>query len=160
MTLTLDIGLSFTFSMVVTGGGQELQLVATNSVGADLGATVLSGLGRAANPAPPQGSYGFRLDDWPAPAGTLGVASFDGAGNATVSFTSVGVPSSGGQPPVMNGAFTGTYSFNPDGSGIIDLTPSAGGKFAVVVTDGGSRLLLLLTSGTGNSVSFGTATLQ
>lgn len=160
MTLTLDIGLSFTFSTVVTGGGQELQLVATNSAGADLGGTVLSGLGRAASFARPQGSYGFRLDDSPAPAGTLGVASFDGAGNVTLTFTSVGVPDSGGQPPVMNGTLTGTYSFNTDGSGVIDLTPSAGGKFAVVVTDGGSGLLLLLTNGTGNNVSLGTARLQ
>ena len=160
MTLTLDRGLSFTFSMVVTDGGQELQLIATNSVGIDLRGTVLSGLGRAVNPGSPRGSYGFRLHHSPAPAGTLGVASFDGAGNVTVSFTSVGVPQSGAQPPVMSGTFTGTYSFNPDGSGIIDLTLSSGGKFAVVVTDGGSGLLLLLTNGTGNDVSFGTGRLQ
>src|SRR5262249_55345318 len=102
----------------------------------------------------------------PVPSGTLGVIKFDGAGNAAFSFTSVAIGSDangndGGKPPVTKATLTGSYSVNSDGSGTIDLTASSGGAFGFVVTDGGSGLLLLLTSApNSNNVSFGTARQQ
>jgi hypothetical protein len=90
--------------------------------------------------------------------------SFDGAGNAAVSFTSVGVGNDPNQPPVSSGTLTGTHSINPDGSDTINLAAAAGqsgnSTYAFVIIDGGSGLLLMLTDGTGHDVSFGTARLQ
>ena len=64
----------------------------------------------------------------------------------------------------MGGTLTGTYSLNPDGSGTITLIDPSGNPnqtFAIVSTDGGSGLLLVLTSGPpGSTVSSGTARLQ
>ncbi len=158
VTLALDAGLTATFAIVIADVGQSLQMVETHLDGGDAGGEVLSGVARAAHPGSLKGSYAFELNNSPIPAVTLGVMSFDGAGAATVSFTSVGVGKDPSQPPVMTGTFTGTYSINPDGSGTMNL--AAGGQFAMVVTDGGSGLLLLLTSDTTSNVSSGTARLQ
>ena len=164
VTLVLDAGLTATFAMVITDGGQGLQLVGTNLIGGDASGEVTTGVARAAYAGSPNGSYGFQLNNSPIPAGTIGVANFDGAGNVAVSYTSVDVGTDPNQPPVMSGTLTGTYSTNPDGSGTINFPAQSGqsgnSAFVFVVTDGGSGALLLLTTGTGSNVSSGTARLQ
>jgi hypothetical protein len=162
--IALDAGLTVTFAMVITDGGQGLQLVGTNLIGGDVSGEVITGVARAAYVGLLTGSYGFQLNNSPIPAGTIGVADFDGAGNVTVSFTSVGVGTDPSQPPVMSGTLTGTYSTNPDGSGTMNFPAQSGqsgnSAFAFVITDSGSGALLLLTTGTGSNVTSGTARLQ
>jgi hypothetical protein len=166
LTITLDTGVTLSLDMVVTDGGQGLQLVLTNcSGGCDPAALgVMSGVARAAYTGPVNGSYGFQLNSIPDPSAFLGVMSFDGAGNAVMSITNVGAPQEGSPPPVGGGTLTGTYSLNPDGSGTVTLIDPSGNPnqtFAIVSTDGGSGLLLLLASGPpGSTVSSGTARLQ
>jgi hypothetical protein len=163
VTIALDAGITLTYAMVVTEGGKSLQLVMTNclfgSEGCNFFATVNSGFARAGQASSLNGSYGFQLNNSPVPNGTLGVMSFDAAGNVAMSFTSVAVgkDDTSGQAPVSTGTLTGTYSINPDGSGTITFPAAA---YAFVITDGGSGLLLLQTIGTGSNVSFGTARLQ
>ena len=158
VTIALDVGLTAKFAVAITDGGQGLQLVGTHLDGGDIGGIVINGVARAAHPGSLQGSYGFQLNNSPIPACTVGFTTFDGAGNVTVSFVSVGVGRDASQPPVSSGTVTGTYSVNPDGSGTINLP--AAGSFAFVVTDGGSGLLMILTNGTANNVSSGTARLR
>jgi hypothetical protein len=164
VTIALDAGLTATFAMVITDGGQGLQLVGTNLIGGDVSGEVITGVARAAYAGLLTGSYGFQLNNSPIPAGTIGVADFDGAGNVTVSFTSVGVGTDPNQPPAMSGTLTGTYSTNPDGSGTMNFPAQPGqsgnSAFTFVITDSGSGALLLLTTGTGSNVSSGTARLQ
>ena len=163
VTIALDIGTTVSLDMVITDGGQGLQLVATNC-GCDLAGAVFSGVARAAYTGSVNGSYGFQLNSIPDPSGFLGVVSFDGAGNAVMSITNVGAPQEGSPPPVGGGTLQGTYSLNPDGSGTVTLTDPSGNPnqtFAIVSTDGGSGLLLVLASGPPQSnVSSGTARLQ
>ena len=146
-------------NMVITDGGQGMQLVATNCFGkCDLGGTLITGVARAASPGTLQGTYGFALDNTPIPSGSVGAMSFDGAGNVSVTFTTVGLGSD-----VSGGTLTGTYTVNPNGSGTMSLVSPSGqpqGSLAFVVTDGGAGLLLLLTDGTGNNVSYGTARME
>jgi hypothetical protein len=165
VTATVAGALTFTFAMVIADGGQSLQLVGTHLIGGNAGGEVIDGFARAAYAGPLKGSYAFQLNNSPVPAGTIGVMSFDGAGNVAASFTSVGVGSDPSQPPVSSGTNTGTYSINPDGSGTINLASSSGqfanSTFAFVITDSGSGLLLLQTTGaTGSNVSSGAARLQ
>lgn len=160
VTIFTDVGASQTFAMVITDGGQGLQLVSTNC-SSGCGQTLFSGAARAAHPGSLKGSYGFQANNSPGPGATVGVISFDGAGNATASFSSVGVGNGGSQPSVSSGTATGTYSINPDGSGTIHLTNASDQfTFAIVVTDGGSELLMLVTNDPGSGVSFGPARLQ
>jgi hypothetical protein len=172
VTIALDFGITPTFAIVITDGGQGLQLALTSCPGGstcDISGALVSGFARAAHAGSPNGSYGFQFNTSPAPGANMGVISFDGAGNAAVSFTNVGVANSpGGMPvnqaPVSKGTGTGTYSVNPDGSGTINFAPppgqSAGTAFAFVIVDGGSGALVLRTSGTGSNVLLGTARLQ
>lgn len=97
ITVAVDTGLILSLDMVVTDGGQGLQLVLTNcSGGCDPAALgVMSGVARAAYTGPMNGSYGFQLNSIPDPSGFLGVVSFDGAGNAARSITNVGVSQEG-----------------------------------------------------------------
>jgi hypothetical protein len=165
ITLSFDVGFSVSFDMVITDGGQGLQLVATNcSGGCDIAGTVISGVARAAYTGSVNGSYGFQLNSTPVPNAYLGAISFDGAGNAAISITNVGAPQEGSPPQVGGGTLKGTYSLNPDGSGTVTLIDPSGNPnltFAIAATDGGSGLLLVLTSGPpGSTVSSGTARLQ
>ncbi|HEV2198520.1 MAG TPA: hypothetical protein VGR73_01770 [Bryobacteraceae bacterium] len=164
ITVALDIGVNLTFAMVIDDGGRGLQLVVTScSGGCNLSGVVISGVGRAKRPKIKsvgvlQGSYGVQFTKSPLPATGLDVATFDGAGNVTVSTTFVGT---GGQ--VSNGVFIGTYSVNPDGTGNITLAPQPGQgaqTFVIVITDGSSGLLLLQTNRLGNGVLYGTGRLQ
>ena len=158
ITLNPDSGGSLGLVMVIADGGQSMQLAVTSSNGVDMSNSAAGGLARAAAPVTLSGSFAFELNNSPIPAVTVGVATFDGAGNATVSFTSAGPGGNNPQPQVSNGNITGTYSVNADGSGTVNL--GSNGTFAFVITDGGSGLLLLRTNGTTNSVSTGTARLQ
>ncbi len=165
ITLNLDNGLTLSLDMVVTDGGQGLQLVMTNCTGGcPFSDGVFSGYARAAYTGAVNGAYGFQLTSLPSPSVYLGVVSFDGAGNAAVSITNVGVAKTAPSPPVTGGTLTGTYSFNPDGSGTITLVDPSGNPnqtFAIVATDGGSGLLLLLESGPpGSPVSTGNGRMQ
>jgi hypothetical protein len=165
ITLAIDIGWILSFDMVVTDGGQGLQLVLTDcSGGCDPAGAVISGVARAAYTGPVNGSYGFQLSSNPVPSGYLGVVSFDGAGNVGISITNIGVAQEGSPPPVTGGTLTGTYSLNPDGSGTVTLPDASGNPaltFAIVAIDGGSGLLLILESGPpGSNVSSGTARMQ
>ena len=168
-TLTLDAGIAFTFATVITDGGQGLQLGATGCTGScDLGGIVLSGIARAAFPGVLQGTYGLQFNNSPVPGQSIGVLSFDGAGNIGVSLTFVGAGTGPDhdphQAPVLTGTSTGTYSINPDGSGMIILPAAFGGQndqqYAFVIVDGGAALLSLQVNRSGNGVSFGTARLQ
>jgi hypothetical protein len=167
VTIKLDTGTTLTFAMVITDGGQGLQLVATDCSGgcgiggANLAQAAFSGTARAAYTGAPNGSYGFLGAQSPFPAASVGVATFDGAGNVAFSLTYV--PSGGSsQPNVLTGTQTGTYSINPDGSGAFNLVAGASNAqtYVFVITDGGSGLLFLQTRRSGNGVSFGTGRLQ
>jgi hypothetical protein len=166
VTITLDTNASFTFAMVITDGGQGLQLVATKcSADCDNGGNAtISGIARAAYAGPVKGSYGFQLSISPKPAVSVGVMNFDGAGNVTQLSTFVGLSGTSGQPAVFPlGAQPGTYSTNPDGSGTLSFAKTADNNaqtYAFVITDGGSALLLVQTRRLGNGVQFGTARLQ
>ena len=168
-TLTFDAGITFTFAVVITDGGQGLQLVATGCTDScDLGGIVVSGVARAASAGPLQGTYGFQFNNSPVPGQSIGVLSFDGAGNVTVSLTFVGAGTGPNhdphQAPVFTGTSTGTYSVNPDGSGTIVLPAAFGGQsdqtYAFVIVDSGSGLLSIQMNRSGNGVSSGTARLQ
>jgi hypothetical protein len=165
LTLAIDIGWILSLDMVVTDGGQGLQLVLTDcSGGCDPAGAVISGVARSAYTGPVSGAYGFQLNSNPVPSGYLGVVSFDGAGNAAISITNIGVSQEGSSPPVTGGTLNGTYSFNPDGSGTVTMPDPSGNPgltFAIVATDGGSGLFLVLESGPPQSnVSSGTARMQ
>jgi|SRR5579864_4493671 len=164
LTTVADNGTTFTFATAMTDGGQGIQMVATNcSGGCDVGGTtIISGVARAAYNGSLNGSYGFQFTNSPIPAASVGVASFDGAGNVTQSLTFVGISGTVGQPSLFTGTQTGTYSLNSDGSGEMKfVAPNVNTQtFVFVVTDGGSGILLLQTNRAGNGVSFGTARRQ
>src|SRR5215469_12509322 len=62
LNISLDIGFSFTFAVVLTDGGQGLQLVATGcSDPCDIRGIVVSGVARVAHPGSLQGSYGCQF---------------------------------------------------------------------------------------------------
>jgi hypothetical protein len=162
VTMDLGDGLILKLTMVITDGGESLQFVATGCT-FPCGATLFSGVARLTRAVLLKGAYGFQLNNSVLAGGTIGVIGFDGAGNATLSFTSTGAGVTGGQPIVMTGTQTGTYSVSPDGSGTANFAAapgqSANSTFAFAITDGGSGLLLLQTNGPAG-VPFGTARLQ
>ncbi len=110
------------------------------------------------------GQYGFLINRWTSDpaisAGAVtGVASADGSGNISGSFTSF---DANGIPQVRNGTFTGTYSVNPNCMGSISTTDDLGNpsQTTMVLTDGGSNVLLMATDTNGNAVQTGTARKQ
>jgi hypothetical protein len=169
ITIKLDTGTSLTFAMVIADGGQGLQLVATDCSGgcgvggANLAQAAFSGTARAAYTGAPNGAYGFLGAQSPNVAASVGVATFDGAGNVTMSLTYVAPGGSSPQPFLLSGTRTGTYSLNPDGSGTMNFPASGNGNaqtWVFVITDGGSGLQFLQTRRSGDGVSFGTGRLQ
>lgn len=161
ITFTADTGITVTLAMIVTDGGQGFQLV-TTQCNCDLSQTVLSGFARAAHPGPLKGSYGFQINNSPKPAGTqIGIATFDGAGNITVSITAVNSGGGSSQATITPFNLTGTYSLKPDGSGVLNfpMPDQSINSTAIVVVDGGSSILTLNTDGTSR-VQLGTARLQ
>jgi hypothetical protein len=105
----------------------------------------------------PSGSFGFLLNYSFIPQfanmglAVLGMMNFDGAGNMTGTYTVV-VGASGSQPAqTITGTFTGTYSVNPDGTSSASITTDLGVTltFAMLITDRGQGLQLVVTSCTG-----------
>ena len=113
-----------------------------------------------------KGAYGRLVNKWTpdpnqAAEASIGVATFDGAGNMKVSITD----NTAGT--VTTDTWKGTYSVNSDGTGSFALTDSKGNevKGALVVNSAGKCYQLLDTSlpcGTscGNMVMSGTAVHQ
>jgi hypothetical protein len=169
IAIKLDTGTTLTFAMAITDGGQGLQLVATDCSGGcgiggvNLAQATFSGIARAAYIGASNGSYGFLGSQSPNPAASVGVWSFDGAGNVTFSLTYVPPGGSSPQPTIFTTTQTGAYSLNPDGSGVFSLEASSNSNaqtYVFVITDGGSGLLYLQTRRSGTGVSFGTGRLQ
>jgi len=110
--------------------------------------------------------YGFMANIPPSltpPTGFLGVITFDGAGNVTGTETIVSPDLSPGATTVsvQTSPFTGTYTLNGDGTGILSLnfggdTPT---QVAFVTTDGGAGLMFVQT-GSRNFLLMGTARKQ
>jgi hypothetical protein len=62
-------------------------------------------------------------------------------------------------PAAFPGTASGAYSVNPDGTGSMTFNSDLGTlTFAIVVTDGGSGILML--NSVGNQVTSGTARMQ
>ena len=113
--------------------------------------------GSAAAQTPPVGPYGFVVNatfsDPSLHGGVamLGLMNFDGAGNVSgtydLEFGSGGVE----QKASITGSLTGTYSSNPDGTGMIFLTLDIGvnAAFAMVIDNRGRTLEMVLTSCAG-----------
>jgi len=111
-----------------------------------------------------KGSFSFLINRWTADPNTsqqatLGVATFDGAGNVTASYTAV----SGGT--VVTGTLGGTYTVNSNGTGVINFTTGPVVQLAIVLnstTAGVAHgVLLMQTNEQGsNFVDSGTGLLQ
>jgi hypothetical protein len=151
----------------VTDGGSGLQLLVTGGdpmsafTGNANPGEVLSGTGRirSAQGTTPTGSYSYLLTGWPdagnKPFTLFGIINLDGAGNLNGSYTLVN-----GRPTAFPGTLSGAYSVNPDGTGSMTLNLDLGltAIVAIVVTEGGSGILIL--SSLGNQVASGTARMQ
>ena len=124
----------------------------------------VNGVARAGLATSLSGSYGVRMDSSPVPSGLIGAMKFDGAGNVSFNFTSIGAPGTSLTLPTATGTRTGTYTINPDGTGTIALLQpngQPGPMFSFVATDGGTQLLLVQTNASASpSVSFGAARAQ
>src|ERR1035438_117334 len=108
------------------------------------------------------GSYAFLGNRWTADVnepqgGMIGVMTFDGVGNFTESYTGMvnGLPTSG--------TFTGTYTVNPNGTGM--LTYSTGWQWVFVVNSLSGKIahgiqLVPITDMPPNEVGASTALLQ
>ncbi len=167
IALTLSSGISLALDMVIADSGHGLELVATScsgAVGIDLSTSVLSGIGAQSKGGTSlsvgalQGSYGAQFTFSPQASREVSVASFDGAGNVTLSGTFVGTG-----PSVSSATYPGTYTVKRNATGTITLAPQPGQSaqtFVFVITDeGGHGLLLLQTNRSGDGVAFGTARL-
>jgi hypothetical protein len=166
ITITLSNGINLTLAMVIADGGRGLELIATScSEGIDLSVSVLSGVGVHAKGlalktlAALKGSYGGQFTYSPQASRSVSVASFDGAGNVTISPTFVGIG-----PGIVSQAFPGTYTVSLNATGTITLAAQPGQAaqtFVFVITDeGGAGLLLLQTNRPGNGVCIGSFRLQ
>lgn len=92
-----------------------------------------------------KGNYGFTSAGFSAtsthgtaqfPVAAVGVVTFDGAGNATGSFTASFNGKANPESP-----YTGTYTMNSDCSGLLTSTDGAD-DFAFVIVSGGADVLL------------------
>jgi hypothetical protein len=111
-----------------------------------------------------KGGYSFLINRWTADVNTnedatVGVVTFDGAGNVTASYTSI----SGGV--VQTGTASGTYTVNSNGTGAINFTTGSNPpKFAIILNSTAAGLAhgvqLLRTDKNANLVESGTALLQ
>lgn len=166
ITIHLDNGVVLTLAMVIGDAGRGLELVVTScSGGFDLSVSVAGGFAArakqsvAGSVAALSGTYGGQFSFSPQPSRFNMLASFDGAGNVTVTsiFVSVG-------PSVSSDVYPGAYTVNSNGTGTITLfaVPGQGPQtFAFVMTnEGGPGLLLLQTDRLGDGVAFGSARLQ
>lgn len=109
------------------------------------------------------GGYGYQATQPispsnPSPNAAVGVMTFDGAGKVTANQTFVETDTAAGAAAVkvQTATITGTYTVNPDSTGTIslDLGGDKPATFAIVVTDGGSSIIIVSTGGS-NIVTFG-----
>jgi hypothetical protein len=125
------------------------------------GGFLVNGVARAGLATSLSGAYGVRMDSSPVPSGLVGAMKFDGAGNVTFTFTSIGAPGTSLALSTSSGTRNGTYAINSDGTGTIALLQpngQPGPMFSFVATDGGAQLLLVQTNNSAShSVSLGTA---
>ena len=98
-----------------------------------------------------KGNYGFTASGYfpngavNAPIVATGVTTFDGDGNVTATVTA----SFNGD--IQTFPYTGTYSVNPDCTGLVTATPASGlANFSIVVVQGGAEILGI-ESDAGNS---------
>ena len=114
-----------------------------------------------------KGGYSVLINRWTAnsadnESALVGVMTFDGAGNVTLSFTIM----SGGV--LQTGNASGTYSLSPNGSGTITFTSGFSNpvEFAIVVNShksgiaGGMTLLRIDTNYPSDAIDSGNAILQ
>ncbi len=113
-----------------------------------------------------KGSYSFLINKWTANPNSqqlavVGVLTFDGAGNVSGTGTAVGDGVS------LSGTLGGTYTVNPDATGVIEFTSLFTGGTAQVAFTLNSIIAgvargaqLLQTDEGGNHVTSGTAVLQ
>jgi hypothetical protein len=167
VNLTFDDGSVWALAAAVTDGGSGLQLLVTGGdpmnffKGNPNPAQVLSGTGRilSTQGTVPAGAYGYSLIGWPdagnKPNVIFGVLNLDGAGNLNGSYTLVN-----GRPAAVPGTLSGTYSVNPDATGSMTINLDLGltATLSIVVTEGGSGILMF--ANLGNQVNSGTARLQ
>jgi hypothetical protein len=166
VNLTFDVGGTITAAVMVTDGGNALQILLTGGSLLKPG-QVINGTGRiqSAQGSMPAGNYGYLINQWPdannGPQGVFGLTYLDGAGKVFGFYTIAG--NTGASAP-LTGTFTGTYSVNPDSTGSITINLDIGftSTYAMVVTDGGAGILMLLTGGTGGlkAVDSGIARMQ
>ena len=100
------------------------------------------GTGQATTGGAPKGAYGLQFIGEPFPNANVEIMNFDGAGGVTATLFA----------PAANTAFTGTYTNNPDGSGVITLTQNGNTTappvtFAYALAEDASTIYLLRTSG-------------
>lgn len=150
-------------------GRNSVLTIALAAIAAFGGGVWVSELGMervAAQSAGLSGNFGFQgtmpiSSSNPAYAASVGVMTFDGAGNVTINQTFVETDTAAGaaalkvQPP---GPITGTYTINADNTGTMGI--NLGGEkptpFSFVVAEGGNSLLFLQTGG-GNVLVLGSA---
>jgi hypothetical protein len=165
VNLTFDVGVTLTAAVAITDGGTGLQLLATGGTLLKPG-QVFTGTGRnqSAQGTNPAGSYGFLLNRWPDAnhysQSIFGVLNLDGAGNVRGSYAITRTT----DPTFFSGTLTGAYSINPSGAGSLTVSLDVGvtATFAIVVTDGGSGVLMLQTDESDgfSQVVSGTARMQ
>ena len=110
-----------------------------------------------------KGSYSFLTNLWTANVNTnefatVGILTFDGAGNVTGSYTSI----SGGV--VQTGTLGGTYTINSNGTGTITFATGSTAQFAITLDSTAAGVAhgvqLLQTNDSNNEIVSGTAVLQ
>jgi len=149
-----------------------LIMTAVLAIGTAIWLPGVRGLRVAAQDTTLAGSYGFRINfPYTGDASRVGllqgVVTFDNAGNVTVGGgVNIAIDSdpTAGLPVVRPlQSPPGTYKLNSDGTGTMTFPDPNGNpptSFSFVVTDGGSQLMLVATSGFGNTVITGTARRQ
>jgi hypothetical protein len=106
-----------------------------------------------------KGSYEVLLVVWTSPEnvtnqGYLGIATFDGSGNVSGSFTI----NTGGT--ITTDSFSGTYSVKANGSGALSMTDAQQNKLQLALVINSTGLQFLQTNPTGTAVMNGTGTPQ
>jgi len=170
MTLTPSGGKNVTMALVIDASSKNLQLMRTNcdttcSNYVSSG-TAIAQVSTSFSNASLKGAYGWLINKWtPDPNqeadASLGIATFDGAGNMKVS----GTDNTAGTITTLK--LTGTYSANSDGTGSYALSDSKGNKTdgVFVINAAGKGFQFMHTvlpcgSSCGNMVDSGTGTHQ
>jgi len=170
MSLTLSNGAKMTMAMVLDAAAKSLQLLATNCdkqpcPNVVVTATASAQVSTSFSNASLKGVYGWLANKWTADPNqqadaTIGIGTFDGAGNMKVS----GTDNTAGT--VKTFKLSGTYSVNSDGTGSWVLKDSKGNEVdgVFVINAAGKAFQYLDTTGCngtcGNYVKSGAGTHQ